>query len=164
MIKRSFMVALTVIASLGGCSKAPEQVQMSYRAEAIVKADECHLCGMMIAGFAGPKGEVFEKGHQHARKFCSTRDMFSYYLQPENKRQAAQLFVHDMTQVPWDEPSDQQFIDAKSAWFVKGSSKRGAMGATLASFKDQAAAETFAAEFGGKVMTFDQIQLATLMD
>ena len=157
-----FTALLTIVA----CSEKTEKQQMVHKAVAIESAEECHLCGMLITRFDGPKGEIFRKdGGVHAFKFCSTRDMFSYYLDPENKRNVSQMMVHDMSKMPWgsDSINDKYFIDAKKAWYVAGSEKTGAMGKTLASFSLQEDADVFAKEFGGQVLRFEDINLAVLM-
>ncbi|MCJ8318620.1 MAG: nitrous oxide reductase accessory protein NosL [Colwellia sp.] len=137
---------------------------MIYKAVAIESSEECHLCGMLITRFDGPKGELFSKEQgDKAFKFCSTRDMFSYYLDPENQRNVAQMLVHDMSKMPWGTINDEHFIDAKTAWYVDGSEKTGAMGKTLASFSLQVDAQAFAKEFGGNVIAFDSISLSILM-
>ncbi len=156
------LVCLTVTL-LSGCSKNEEEAS-ALTVVSFEQADECHLCGMIIEGFAGPKGVATSKTDSYIRKFCSTRDLFSYYLDPENNRNVKQLLVHDMSVVPWDSPEDEQLIDAKKAWFVSGSSKKGAMGLTLASFAKQESAQRFAEEFGGDVLTFQQITLAVVSD
>ncbi|MDX2367410.1 MAG: nitrous oxide reductase accessory protein NosL [Colwellia sp.] len=163
----AFIAVLTVaVTSLMSCSDKAEQQQMLHKAVAMESADECHLCGMLITRFDGPKGEVFRKetGDQ-VFKFCSTRDMFSYYLDPENKRNVAQMLVHDMSKMPWgsDSIDDKYFIDAKTAWYVAGSEKTGAMGETLASFSQLSDAQAFAKEFGGKVLSFADISYDVLM-
>ncbi|PKG40814.1 nitrous oxide reductase accessory protein NosL [Psychromonas sp. Urea-02u-13] len=145
-----------------GCNDTKSEQQMLKQAVAIESSDECHLCGMLISNFAGPKGEIAEKRSEQVNKFCSTRDMFAYYLQPENKRNVTQLFVHDMSKMPWDELNDGHFIDAKSAWFVTGSSKKGAMGLTLASFGQKEHADAFKKEFGGQVYSFGEITIDRL--
>ncbi|NRA84858.1 MAG: nitrous oxide reductase accessory protein NosL [Gammaproteobacteria bacterium] len=137
-------------------------VEVAHLAVKIESGDECHLCGMLIIQFGGPKGEIFNKRTTKAKKFCSTRDLFSYYLQPENTRQIQQIFVHDMAQTPWDKPNDEHFIDAKTAWYVKDHNQRGSMGATLASFSNKQDAQTFAHEFGGSLITFAQIDFDLL--
>jgi len=155
-----------LISSISACSEKSEKQQMVHKAVAMESGDECHLCGMLITHFDGPKGEVFRKEQGNkVFKFCSTRDMFSYYLDPENTRNVAQIMVHDMSKMPWGSESidDKYFIDAKTAWYVSGSEKTGAMGKTLASFSLKADAETFAQEFGGEVLSFKQIDLAVLM-
>jgi copper chaperone NosL len=161
-------VVLLSASLLFSCSKNEEGVQTLHEAVAIESADECHLCGMLISNFSGPKGELFRKGITKAdgdsvKKFCSTRDMFSFYLDPENKRNVTTMLVHDMSKSPWDTPNDEYFIDAREAWFVADSNKSGAMGKTLASFSQQSDARAFADEFGGKVISFTQIDLSVLM-
>ena len=156
------LLAITVLA----CSDKAEKNAMVHKAVAMESADECHLCGMLITRFDGPKGELFRKEQgDRVFKFCSTRDLFSYYLDPENKRNVAQMYVHDMSKMPWgsDSIDDKHFIDAKTAWYVSGSEKTGAMGDTLASFSLQVDAQTFADEFGGTVLNFSQITYDIIM-
>ena len=158
------LITLITLGFLAACSPQSEQKEMVHKAAAIEAADECHLCGMIISNFGGPKGEAIRKDQaDKVNKFCSTRDMFSYYLEPENKRNVVALFVHDMSKSPWSEPNDEHFIDAKTAWYVAGSEKYGAMGETLASFSKKADAEAFAKEFGGKVISFEQVDHSVLM-
>nr|MBL0711469.1 nitrous oxide reductase accessory protein NosL [Colwellia sp.] len=111
----TLIVTLFLVAtSITSCSKQGEQ-EVIHQAVAMESGDECHLCGMLITRFDGPKGEVFRKetGEQ-VFKFCSTLDLFSSYLDPENKRNVAQMFVHDMSKMPWgsDSIDDKYFIDA----------------------------------------------------
>ena len=164
-LAQCFVIALS-ITLLSACSDNSEQKDTMHKAVAIENGDECHVCGMLITNFGGPKGEVFRKEQGgNALKFCSTRDMFSYYLDPENTRNISQLMVHDMSKMPWgsDSINDKYLIDAKTAWFVTGSVKKGAMGKTLASFSLQADAKTFAEEFGGKVLSFKDVNLESLL-
>ena len=109
-------------------------------------------------------GEDIQEQGDKVFKFCSTRDMFSYYLDPENTRNVSQILVHDMSKMPWgsDSIDDKYFIDAKTAWFVTGSEKTGAMGKTLASFSLQSDAQAFADEFGGKVLSFADVNQDSL--
>jgi copper chaperone NosL len=150
---------------LGACSDNSAQKEIIHKAVAMESSDECHLCGMLIMNFDGPKGEIFRKEQgDKVFKFCSTRDMFSYYLDPENKRNVSQILVHDMSKMPWgsDSIDDKHFIDAKAAWFVMGSEKTGAMGKTLASFSLETDALAFAKEFGGKVLGFSEVDQDSL--
>ena len=162
-IKAALILCLLLTAS--ACSDNAAQQAVIHKAVAMESSDECHLCGMLITHFDGPKGEVFRK-EQGGKvfKFCSTRDMFSYYLDPENTRNVSQILVHDMSKMPWgsDSIDDKYFIDAKQAWFVTGSEKTGAMGKTLASFSLQTDAQAFAKEFGGKVLSFKDINQDSL--
>jgi len=163
----ALITALTLTTPLVmSCSDNSDQQKVIHQAVAMESSDECHLCGMLITRFDGPKGEVFRKEQDDkVFKFCSTQDMFSYYLDPENTRNVAQMLVHDMSKMPWgsDSINDKYFIDAKTAWYVAGSDRMGAMGETLASFSQKADAEAFAKEFGGEVNSFEDINLNTLM-
>lgn len=119
------------------------------------EGDECHVCGMAISDFPGPKGEAVAANS--VRKFCSTAELLGWWLQPENRHSNARLYVHDMGRSDWNQPDDRHLIDATTAYYVVGIKRRGAMGATLASFADQAAAERLAQEEGGRVLRFSEI-------
>jgi len=166
--KKNITLLLSVIilsVSITACSDKNEQQKVIHQAVAMESSDECHLCGMLITHFDGPKGEIFRKEQgETVFKFCSTRDMFSYYLDPENKRNVSQMLVHDMSKMPWGSNSinDKYFIDAKNAWYVVNSEKTGAMGKTLASFSLSNDAQAFATEFGGKVLSFQDVNQDSL--
>lgn len=160
---RTLSVALMLVLGVAACSEQESAEQAMVRqAVAIEQADECHLCGMIISNFPGPKGENYSKSSDTVNKFCSTRDLFSFVLQPENKRQVKEIYVHDMSKTPWQHPEDGYFIDAREAWFVIGSEKKGAMGETLASFSKKTDAEVFINEFGGELYSFDDITIDVL--
>ncbi|ASP47492.1 nitrous oxide reductase accessory protein NosL [Cognaticolwellia beringensis] len=158
---------LLVLFAVFSCSEQSEQQKIIHQAVTIESADECHLCGMLISNFSGPKAELFRKGvttedNNRVKKFCSTRDMFSFYLDPENNRNVTTILVHDMSKAPWDSPNDSYFIDARLAWYVVGSNLTGAMGKTLASFSTKTDADTFASEFGGNVIDFNAVNYQSL--
>ncbi len=157
---------LSVGGFLLGCQEATTPVQVASPFEKIESADECHLCGMLIMQFPGPKGELFEPvdGQPVARKFCSTRDLFAYYFQPENQHNVKEIYVHDMAQASWEQPGNDHLIDARTAWYVLGSSQQGAMGVTLASFSQEAHAKLFSKNYGGRILAFDQLTLAEVQD
>jgi copper chaperone NosL len=117
---------------------------------------------MYINSFPGPKGQVFERGLTTAKRFCSTRDMFAYALQPEHQHRIEHIFVHDVATAAWDEQEKAQYIDAKTAFFVTGHDLRGAMGPALASFSKRNDAESFITQHGGKVMLFSEIDIDSL--
>lgn len=150
-----FLLVLLFGLSLAGCGD-DEQTQVSYDPVAFHGDDECHICGMIIADFPGPKGQAVER--DGVRKFCSTAEMFSWWLQPENRILDARLYVHDMGRSHWDQLDDEHLIDATQAWYVSGTPLKGAMGASLASFADRSAAEELAAEHeGARILAFDDI-------
>ncbi|MCG8519827.1 MAG: nitrous oxide reductase accessory protein NosL [Pseudomonadales bacterium] len=163
----SMTLLLALLLALGGCSKAPEEAAAPRQPVNFQSGDECHVCGMVIQSFPGPKGQAIGAGSQangpSVKKFCSTRDLLAWKLQPEHRRQDDALFVHDMAQTEWAHPADTALIPAETAVFVVGSSRQGAMGPTLASFAEPAAARAFAERYGGEVLGYDQLTLDHLM-
>jgi len=119
------------------------------------RSDECHVCGMVITDFPGPKGAAVAA--DGVKKFCSPAEMLGWWLQPENHRADVKLFVHDMGRSHWDSPDDAHLIDARSAYFVVGSGLKGAMGVVLASFAEAQAAQKLATETGGQVLRLEDI-------
>jgi len=154
----ALVLAAAVLAA--GCGR--EQQAVHHSPQPIASGDECHVCGMIIKRFPGPKAEAFVAGSDTPFKFCSTRDLFAYLLQPETKSQVRDIYVHDMGATNWAHPDDGAFMDARNAWYVVGSDRRGAMGPTLAPFKDRGAAEAFAREHGGRVLGFADISLEVM--
>lgn len=147
---------------LVGCGEKTQQQVAAPPAVIIKNGEECDLCGMYINRFPGPKGQVFERGLASPKRFCSTRDMFAYVLQPEHQHRAEHIYVHDVASAPWDEQGNAQYTNAKNAYFVTGHKLQGAMGPALASFARQADAVAFAEKQGGKVLTFEQVDINVL--
>ncbi|WP_449284518.1 nitrous oxide reductase accessory protein NosL [Marinobacter sp. PE14] len=160
--KLNWLFAALAAVTLTACSGNEEQTTAKPDPIHFESGDECHVCGMVIVGFPGPKGEAITEKDQHVRKFCSTRDMFAWTLQPENVNRDHTLYVHDMAQTEWESPNDAALIDAREAFYVVGSSRKGAMGPTLASFASQSNAENFANENGGEVMAYSEITMDQL--
>ena len=153
------LLALLFALLLMACGESEQQAQ-ALGPVAFHPSDECHVCGMVIADFPGPKGEAVEKGG--VKKFCSTAEMIGWWLQPENLHLQAQLYVHDMGRSAWDKPDDDHLIDATSAYYVAGTRLKGAIGVVLASFADEQAALELAAREGGRVLRFEEIDQAVL--
>ncbi|MCO6412529.1 MAG: nitrous oxide reductase accessory protein NosL [Thiogranum sp.] len=155
-------LALLLLSICSGCeqragSDASQQLPVAFEA-----GDECHVCGMIIANFPGPRGQAWVSRRAQPLKFCSTRDLFAWLLQPETAAIVEQIYVHDMAQTDWAHPEDTRLIDARSAWYVVGSERSGAMGPTPASFAARDAARTFAEAYGGRLLRFDEVTLPVL--
>ncbi len=157
---RALAILITIVV-LGACSETgPDRVRLEP--VAFHDSDECHVCGMVITRFPGPKGQAVTQAA--TRKFCSTAEMLGWWLQPENRHLGAQLFVHDMGRSHWDHPDDEHLIAAAGAWFVAGTPLKGAMGTVLASFADEQAARDLAAEHNARVLRFEEIDLTLLQE
>lgn len=158
--RRSLLLtALFVLLSFAGCEKPDDTGATQQPPVHFQPGDECHVCGMLIERFPGPKGEAYVSRREQPLKFCSTRDLFAWLLQPETAAVVHSVYVHDMAQTDWAHPEDTRLVDARSAWYVVGSERLGAMGPTLASFSERAAAQAFADSYGGRLLRFDDITL-----
>ncbi|MDY3197974.1 MAG: nitrous oxide reductase accessory protein NosL [Pseudomonadaceae bacterium] len=146
---------LAVLLGLAGCGDR-EEAEVSLDPVAFHSEDECHVCGMVVMDFPGPKGQAVAR--DGVRKFCSTAEMLSWWLQPENRILQLRLYVHDMGRSHWDQPDDAYLVDATQAWYVTGTGLEGAMGASLASFAEREAADALAARHqGARVVAFSDI-------
>tara|TARA_R110001599_G_scaffold145502_2_gene327977 strand:+ start:2954 stop:3490 length:537 start_codon:yes stop_codon:yes gene_type:complete len=154
------ILALTILL-MTGCNNATDSAER-MPPQPISGDDICHVCGMFITEFEGPKGQAFMQSHSDARKFCSTLEMFVFLQQPENQTQLRHAYVHDVGVTPWEAPKDDAFIPAADAWYVVGHDRRGSMGHTLAPFSSHEHAEQFAVVHGGEIITYDDIDLKLL--
>ena len=111
LLKHSARTLLALLIGLGllACSE-PEAVQQNLAPVAFHDSDECHVCGMIITDFPGPKGQAVDKSA--VKKFCSAAEMLGWWLQSENRIGDAKLYVHDMGRSDWTKPDDSQLIDA----------------------------------------------------
>ncbi|MDR9436998.1 MAG: nitrous oxide reductase accessory protein NosL [Thiohalophilus sp.] len=161
MKKIHYSIVIPVFAALlllSGCDSGNESAQ-THKPVPISNGDECHVCGMTIHNHPGPKGQAFIRNNSTPFKYCSTRDLFSHILQPEVRSRITQIYTHDMGSTTWESPDNSAFTDARQAWYVIHHPMTGAMGPTLASFAEKAAAEEFIAEHGGEVVRFEDITL-----
>ncbi len=155
-------LASAVIACLilSACGK--ESTEVAHKPHPFHEHDRCHICGMAILRYEGPKSEIFIKNVEEPVKFCSVRDGFTFALQPENQRRLEAFFVHDMGSAQWEKPQDSALVNARDAYFVYGSKILGVMGDEPIPFADEKAAEAFARENGGRVLRFKDITLNLL--
>ncbi len=116
-------------------------------------------CGMMLTEHEGPKGQILLEGSDEPVWFSSARDAVAFTLLPEEPKDIAAIYVSDMGAASsWADPGADNWIDARAASFVIGSTAEGGMGgAEAVPFADKAEAEAFAAANGGKVVAFDAI-------
>ena len=148
-----------VLLLVAACDQAPKKIAAPVE---ITRDSYCSLDGMLLADHPGPKAQIhYAQGAPEF--FCDTVEMFSLYLQPEQQKRVLALFVNDMGKTDWEKPAGQ-WIDARQAFYVVGSKRRGSMGPTFASFGEESAARAFAAKEGGKVLRFNEItpDMATL--
>lgn len=116
-------------------------------------------CGMNVLEHPGPKGQVILDPVHEAIWFSSARDTLAFTMLPEEPKTIAAIYVSDMGKAPtWEEPGAENWVDAKKAFYVIESAAIGGMGVREAvPFSDRAAAESFRAKTGGRIVTFGEM-------
>lgn len=154
---RAALVALGLAVLLGACSPREEAAMpepFPLTAEAMGR-----YCGMNVLEHHGPKGQIILSGALEPIWFSSARDAVAFTKLPEEPKNIAAIYVSDMAAAAtWEEPGANNWIDARKAFFVIGSARRGGMGvAESVPFSTEDAARRFAAQHGGEVVTFANI-------
>jgi copper chaperone NosL len=149
-------LSLLGAAVLPACSPAPVDGAAAAPQE-ITAATACALDGMLLADYPGPKAQIRYAGEAEATFFCDTVELFNTLLRPEQVKTVVAAFVQDMSLADWYEPRGH-WIEARNAWYVEGSRRRGAMGTTFASFGTEEGAQRFAGEYGGRVMRWSDVR------
>ena len=117
-----------------------------------------HYCQMIVADHQGPKAQIFLSDREAPVWFSSVRDAVAFTLLPEEPKNIAAVYVTDMAVASWGSPEPDTWIEAETAHFVIESDRRGGMGALEAvPFGDPAAAESFIARHGGRVVSYGEI-------
>lgn len=149
---------LALVLACGSLLAACSDRQQTGAAPLVIGSGSyCSLDGMSLADYPGPKAQIhYAQGEPEL--FCDTVEMFSTYLQSGLERPVTAIYVHDMARNDWDQPAGD-WVDARTAFYVVGSKRRGSMGSTLASFAQRSDAAAFAGKEGGEVFAFGQITL-----
>ncbi len=118
-----------------------------------------HYCGMALVEHPGPKGQAILKGRDEPIWFSSARDTIAFTRLPDEPKDIAAIYVTDMAKAKnWDHPERGTWVDARRAWYVIGSTKKGGMGGDEAvPFGQELAARQFAETNGGQVVVFDAV-------
>ena len=116
------------------------------------------LDGMILIDYPGPKGQlILKNGESHF--FCDTKGLVETLYNPDYKAKIRSAFVQDFAGREWGSYSDH-WIDINQAFLVLDSGRFGAMGPTIASFSAREAADAFASQHGGKVLTIGELNEA----
>lgn len=149
--KISTITCMGVLILLGACTQDVSHLG----AQEPVDDTACVLDGMLLKSFAGPKAQiVYADGKPDF--FCNVMELFDHIFSLQSKRRVVAMYVQDAGKIDWEHP-DANWIDAKTAIYVVGSKKAGAMGATFGTFSTMQSAENFVKAEGGKIVHFDQI-------
>lgn len=120
------------------------------------------FCRMNLKEHGGPKGQILPKDWTEPLWFSSVKDALTYVDQDiVSENQLAAFWVNDMGQGTWEQPAAGSWIEAKSAFYVIGSLKSSGMGGSEAvPFGRREAANSFATQFGGRVVSYAEARQA----
>lgn len=149
--------AFAALFVLAGCSS--EEKTLPPEPFALNESAIGRYCGMNVLEHPGPKGQIILGQIPEPIWFSSARDAVAFTMLPEEPKNIAAIYVSDMAKAPsWDEPGAGNWVDARQAFYVIGSSLRGGMGAEeTVPFSTEAAARQFATGNGGEVVSFSDI-------
>jgi copper chaperone NosL len=149
-------VVLALLGALlaAGCDEGDQAAAAPPPPVALTREAVGHFCNMALAEHPGPKGQILLRGTDRPVWFSSARDTVAFTLLDEESKAIRAVYVSDMAKAPsWDDPGAANWVEARRAWFVLGSDRRGGMGAEEAvPFSDRAAADRFATAHGGRLV------------
>jgi len=153
---RLSVALLAGLLALGACQREAEPPPAPF---AMTEEAMGRYCGMNILEHSGPKGQIILTRYEEPIWFSSARDAIAFTMLPEEPKDVRAIYVSDMAKAPsWDRPGTDNWIDARQAFFVIGSDRKGGMGAAEAvPFSTEAAAAAFAGEHGGRMVRFDEM-------
>ena len=144
------ILPLVLLLFMAACSKSDKPVDVKP-----IKLDRsisCAVCGMIPVDFPGAKGQIHYSSGK-VDSFCSTLDMFTFYLQPDRPKNISAVFVNDMGKADWFHPE---------AHYVLGGDVMGPMGEALVPFSELSVARSYVEDHGGKVARFDDVEMNML--
>jgi copper chaperone NosL len=159
MTKLAVAVGMLLIAvALAGCGENEGAIAPPPPHELTADAIG-HYCGMNLFEHDGPKGQIILASQADPIWFSSARDAFSFTFLPEEPKDVVAIYVSDMAKAAsWKDPGANNWVEARKAFFVIGSEKQSGMGAPeTIPFSDRAAADTFTANHGGRVVSFEEV-------
>lgn len=158
MNRCSKLALAAVLLAISGCSQKETQITPPAPLE-ITSETTGHFCGMGLNEHAGPKGQIFVADRKDPYWFVSVRETLAFTKLPEEPKNIVAIYVNDMGKAAnWDRPEPGTWIDAKRAWYVIGSKRRGGMDENEAvPFGDESKARKFAADNGGTLVRFAEI-------
>ncbi|SKA32023.1 copper chaperone NosL [Enhydrobacter aerosaccus] len=157
MIRIAALLALAVAGLLPSCEdKSTAAAPPPHEVDGDAVAQ---FCNMSLTEHSGPKGQIFVKDDPTPFWFASVHDLFAFVMLGDTPKAITALYVNDMAKAKnWDQPEPGTWIDARRAFYVIGSSKRGGMGEPEAvPFSNEDAAQRFIAQHGGRLVRFDQM-------
>lgn len=158
-MKKNYMYRFSLLLFIflvAACEKT--QLLEVAPAQTLTREANGYYCLMTVINHSGPKGQIILSDKKQALWFTSVRDTIAFTLSPEEPKNIAAIYVNDMSDANWDNPGEDNWIDAREAWYVLGSKRSGGMGSAEAvPFSTKEQAELFSSNQGGNVYAFAEI-------
>lgn len=155
--QRCLKMILSVVLLATAIVGTPIYAADDYAAQQISAQQRCPVCGMYPARYPTWAVQVVFKDRSMAA-LESPAELFRFLR--DMKKYDAQHTVSDIARIYATDYAQPAWIDAKQAFYVRGSKVKGPMGGDLPAFADKSAAEAFARKSGGNVMAFDALASA----
>ena len=159
----SIFAALLFVGCTNGSTAAPKSSKARFQTVPAGQAtlvqtgkdkESCVICGMNLPTF-------YKTSHAAETKTGTKRQYCSLHCVVEDN----EINKTDLVNVKVVDTNSLKFISVYKAFYVVGSSKPGTMTRTSKyAFAKKSEAETFAKEFGGKVMNFNDTYTASMKD
>ncbi len=154
---KKLLVAFGVALLLTACQEKEEII----KPKAMELSEEAagFYCQMTVLEHEGPKAQIHLAGSPFPLWFSQVRDAVAFTRLPEESKDYVAIYVNDMDRAEsWEQPGNDNWVDADLAFFVIGSSKNGGMGAPeVIPFGTKEGAERFSSAHGGKVLRFSEV-------
>jgi len=103
VLKLGVWAAAGAVLSLGGCGKTGGDAATAAAVD-FGEGTVCSLDGMVLADYAGPKGQIRFAGTADPVYFCDTVELLAELLQPEQVRKFYSLYVQHLEKPDWERP------------------------------------------------------------
>ncbi len=152
-----FLICAVTLLALSGCYGETDAVLPAP--QELTRDAVGHYCGMIVADHSGPKAQIFMTDRDTPIWFASVRDAFAFMLLPGEAKNVRAIYVNDMGRATnWKAPERGTWINAREAYFVLDSARKGGMGLKEAvPFGTSEAATAFAIQHGGHVVSFPKV-------
>ncbi len=159
-----YLCILGLVTLLAAC--LPDDGAETPAPRALTAEASGHYCGMFVVDHPGPKGQIFVADAGDPIWFPSVRDTIAFLMLPGEQKNVTVVYVNDMGKArSWKSPEPDTWVDARAAWFVLDSDKRGGMGLPEAvPFGSEAEARAFIEEHGGRLTRLDQIPVSYIFE
>lgn len=137
---------------------ARNRVKKGKIVEPVAGKEKCPVCGMEVAKYPHNKCQIQTKEGTTVH-FCATQCLFEFY-QNHQKYGVDELNIQFVWVVDYD---SHQWVYGQNCYFAVGTSRKGPMGKEAFPFVNRGKAKKFVAQYGGKVVTFENVDIQQIL-